>query len=45
MACYVCGKDSQKRLHKLKIIKVRDHCHFTGKYRGVSSIISGYEPS
>ena len=34
--CYICKKgfntdDSNKRYHK-----VRDHCHYTGKYRGAA---------
>ena len=34
--CYICRKgfntdDSNKRYHK-----VRDHCHYTGKYRGAA---------
>ena len=41
--CYICGKtfcydkEQEKRfkLHK----KVRDHCHFTGKFRGAAHCI------
>ena len=34
--CYICKKkfstdDNNKRYHK-----VRDHCHYTGKYKGAS---------
>ena len=38
--CYICGKDSQKKFAKdKKYGKVRDHCHFTGKYRGAAHSI------
>ena len=33
--CYICGKIILKRLSKsIKYWKLRDHCHYTGKYRG-----------
>ena len=33
--CYICGKKIIKRFAKDKNHrKVRDHCHYTGKYRG-----------
>ena len=33
--CYICGKRILKKLSKtLNCRKVRDHCHYTGKYRG-----------
>ena len=32
-ACYICGKRFPKKFAKDKNYqKVRDHCHFTGKY-------------
>ena len=30
--CYICGKRILQKLTKSEI--VRDHCHYTGKYRG-----------
>ena len=31
--CYICGKITLKRLSKsIKYWKLRDHCHYTGKY-------------
>ena len=36
IACYVCGKRFSKKFAKDKIYQnVRDHCHFTGKHRGI----------
>ena len=32
MTCYICKKEKH-------IIKLRDHCHFTGKYRGAAHSI------
>ena len=32
--CYICKKEFDKN-HK-KHYKVRDHCHYTGKYRGAA---------
>ena len=38
--CYICkkefctGKNNKKEFKKQ--IKVRDHCHYTGKYRGAA---------
>ena len=33
--CYICGKKILKRLSKIiNYWKVRDHFHYTGKYRG-----------
>ena len=29
--CYICKKEFEIRDHK-----VRDHCHYTGKYRGAA---------
>ena len=41
--CYICGKDfcydkNEKRKFKL-YRKVRDHCHYTGKFRGTAHSI------
>ena len=34
--CYICGKRILKKLSKnLNYQKVRDHCHYKGKYRGI----------
>ena len=36
-ACYICGKRILKKLSKsINYRKVRDHCHYTGKYRGAA---------
>ena len=32
--CYICKKESDK--NNKKYYKVRDHCHYTGKYRGAA---------
>ena len=33
--CYICGKRILKKLSKTTNYgKVRNHCHYTGKYRG-----------
>ena len=38
--CYICSKKSTQKLSKDKNYrKVRDHCHFTGKYRGATHSI------
>ena len=29
--CYICKKEFDKKNYK-----VRDHCHYTGKYRGAA---------
>ena len=35
--CYICGESILKKLSKsIKYQKVRDHCHYTGKYRGTA---------
>ena len=35
--CYICKKDFDK--NKKKYYKVRDHCHYTGKYRGAAHVL------
>ena len=38
--CYICGNRILKKFAKDKNYrKVRDHCHYTGKYRGTANII------
>ena len=38
--CYICGKRILKKFAKdKKYRKVKDHCHFTGKCRGVAHSI------
>ena len=40
--CYICGKRILKKFAKNKdknYRKVRDHCHYTGKYRGAAHSI------
>ena len=38
--CYICGKRFLKTFAKDKNYqKVRDHCHFTGKYRSAAHSI------
>ena len=32
--CYICKKRFRPNDNYRKCHKVRDHCHFTGKYRG-----------
>ena len=35
--CYICKKGFFKsKKDKFKHIKVRDHCHYAGKFRGVA---------
>ena len=34
--CYICKKDFRTDDDNEKYKKVRDHCHYTGKYRGVA---------
>ena len=39
-ACYICGKRILKKISKsMNYQKVRDHCHYTGKYRGAAHSI------
>ena len=38
--CYICGKRILKELSKsINYRKFRDHCHYTGKYRGATHSI------
>ena len=38
--CYICGKRILKKLYKnIKYRKLRDHCHYTGKYRSAAHSI------
>ena len=38
--CYICRKNFLKKFAKDKNYrKVRDHCHYTGRYRGASHSI------
>ena len=38
--CYICGKRILQKLTKNKnYLKVRDNCHYPGKYRGVAHSI------
>ena len=34
--CHICEQKLSTDEKKRKILKVRDHCHFTGKYRGAA---------
>ena len=34
--CHICEQDLFKDKEAGKILKVRDHCHFTGEYRGAA---------
>ena len=34
--CYICQKGFSTDDHKKKHYKVRDYCHYTGKYRGAA---------
>ena len=34
--CHICEQDLYKDKETGQILKVRDHCHFTGEYRGVA---------
>ena len=38
--CYICGKKIFKKLSKsIDYRKVKDHCHYTGKYRSTTHSI------
>ena len=41
--CFICRKEfcyNKKQIMKFKLFKkVKDHCHFTGKFRGAAHII------
>ena len=40
MVCYISGKRILKKLSKsINHLKVRDHCHYTGEYRGAAHSI------
>ena len=42
--CYICGKRILKKLSKsINYWKVRDHCHYTGKYRRAAHSICNLE--
>ena len=34
--CHICNEEFYKDDSTAKMLKVRDHCHFTGKYRGAA---------
>ena len=34
--CHICEQDLFKDKETGQILKVRDHCHFTGEYRGAA---------
>ena len=34
--CHICEKKLFRDKETNKILKVRDHCHFTGEYRGAA---------
>ena len=41
---YICGKRILKKLSKsIKYRKVRDHCHYTGKYRDAAHGIHNFK--
>ena len=37
--CYICGKGIKKNAKDINYQKVRDHCHYIGKYRGAGHSI------
>ena len=38
-ACYICGKRFIKKVYKRSNhMKIRDHCHYTGKYRDAAYV-------
>ena len=38
--CYMCEKESSTDDDNKEYHKVRDHCHFTGKYRAAHNIFN-----
>ena len=34
--CYICKKGFSSDYDNKKYLKIRDHCHFTGNYRGAA---------
>ena len=44
--CYICKeKFENKYLKDKKYLKVRDHCHYTGEYRGAAHSICNLKSS
>ena len=44
--CYICKEKFENRdLKDKKYCKLRDHCHYTGEYRGAEYIICNLEYS
>ena len=42
--CYICREKIKNRYVKeIKYCKVRDHCNFTGEYRGAAHIICNFK--
>ena len=41
--CYICGKMFLKKLANDKNYRVRNHCNFTGKYRGAAHSICNFK--
>ena len=42
--CYICGKKVLKKLPKsINYQKVRDHCHYPGKYTGAAHSICNFK--
>ena len=43
--CYICGKSISKSLSKcINYQKVRDHCHYTKKFRGTAHSVPNEMP-
>ena len=41
--CHICNKGFfRNKMDKFKHIKVRNHCHYTGKFRGTSHSICNF---
>ena len=38
--CYICGKSSRKAILKKLSKSIKNHCHYTGKYRDAAHSIS-----